>query len=122
MKPQLYLSLLVLFFTLGCSSDDTNENEEPETDTLYFPPINSDTWETTTVSELGWNTSEIQPLLNYVESKGTKAFLILKNGKMIVEWYGTNSDADSNLPWNSAAKTLMAFTTGIAQEEGFFKY
>ena len=70
MKPQLYLSLLVLFFTLGCSSDDTNENEEPETDTLYFPPINSDTWETTTVSELGWNTSEIQPLLNYVESKG----------------------------------------------------
>ena len=38
---------------------------------------------------------------------------------MIVEWYGNGEDANSNLAWNSAAKTLVAFTTGIAQKEGF---
>ena len=82
MKSLFYISFLVLFFTLGCASDDSSGDQEPEVDTLYFPPLNSDTWETSTVAELGWNTSELQPLLNYVESKGTKAFLILKKGKM----------------------------------------
>ncbi len=119
MKPQLYISLLVLFFALGCSSDESNENQEPINDSLYFPPVNSDTWETLSVSELNWNASALQPLLDYVENKGTKAFLILKNGKLVVEWYGNGEDKDSNLPWNSAAKTLVAFTTGVAQEEGY---
>ena len=119
MKPQLYISLLVLFFTLGCSSDENNENQEPITDTLYFPPLNSEVWETSTVSELGWNASELPTLLSYIESKGTKAFLILKNGKIVVEWYGNGGNADSNLPWNSAAKTLVAFTIGIAQKDRY---
>lgn len=120
MKPQFYISMLFLLLAFGCSSESHDVDEqEPISEELYFPPINSDAWETSTVSELGWNESELQPLLSYVESKGTKAFLILKNGKMVVEWYGNGSDEDSSLPWNSAAKTLVAFTTGIAQEEGF---
>ena len=120
MKPQFYISILILFLAFSCSSE-SNDNEEQEhiIDELYFPPLNSDTWETISITELNWNTSELQPLLNFVESKGTKAFLILKNGKMVVEWYGNDADKDSNLPWNSAAKTLVAFTTGIAQEEGY---
>ncbi|WP_298556705.1 serine hydrolase [uncultured Algibacter sp.] len=120
MKPQFYISILILLLAFSCSSE-SNDNEEQESisEELYFPPINSDTWETSTASELGWNESELQPLLSYIESKDTKAFLVLKNGKIVVEWYGNGSDADSNLPWNSAAKTLVAFTTGIAQEEGY---
>ena len=119
MKPPLYISLLVLFFTLGCSSEDNNEIQEPITETLYFPPLNSDTWETLSIQELNWNNTALQPLLDYVENKGTKAFLILKNGKIVIEWYGNGEDKDSNLAWNSAAKTLVAFTAGIAQKEGY---
>jgi len=46
-------------------------------------------------------------------------FLAL-NGKLFLhEWYGNGENVNSNLGWNSAAKTLVAFTVGIAQEEGF---
>tara|TARA_R110002126_G_scaffold51668_5_gene141110 strand:+ start:565 stop:1650 length:1086 start_codon:yes stop_codon:yes gene_type:complete len=119
MKKLPYFILIAVASFFSCSSNDDATETIPSVDELYFPPVNSDTWETSTVSEIGWNASELQPLLSYVESKGTKAFLILKNGKMIVEWYGNGENAISNLPWNSAAKTLVAFTTGIAQNEGY---
>ncbi|MEW4922974.1 serine hydrolase [Algibacter sp. 2305UL17-15] len=119
MKKLPYFIFIAVISFYNCSSNNDTTEIIPDADALYFPPNNSDTWETSTVAELGWNASEIQPLLSYVESKGTKAFLILKNGKMVLEWYGNGTDADSNLPWNSAAKTLVAFTTGIAQKEGY---
>ncbi|WP_034041174.1 serine hydrolase domain-containing protein [Wocania ichthyoenteri] len=119
MKKKLYLILLVIISFFNCSSNDNPIDENPIQDELYFPPIDSDVWETKSIGDLGWNESALQPLLNYVESKGTKAFIILKNGRIVVEWYGNGEDEASNLAWNSAAKTLVAFTTGIAQQEGF---
>ncbi len=86
---------------------------------LYFPPINSDEWKTLDISATSWNTLALQPLLDYVESKGTKAFMILKDGKIVVEWYGNGANQQTVLPWYSAGKTLVAFTVGIAQNEGF---
>ena len=71
---------------LNCSSDTTNEIDETPTtieDDLYFPPINSDAWETKTLAEAGWNESEIQPLLDYLEEKNTKGFIMLHNGKTL---------------------------------------
>ncbi len=85
---------------------------------LYFPPIDSDIWETADITETGWHVPQLQPLLEYIEEKGTKAFMILKDGKIVVEWYGNGADATTNSPWYSAAKTLAAFTVGIAQNEG----
>ncbi len=105
---------------LSCSSNnDSSDDQEPQNEDIYFPPINLDTWETKTATELNWNENQLQPLLDFVEDKGTKAFIILKNGRIAVEWYGNGADATANLQWNSAAKTLVAFTVGIAQEEGF---
>lgn len=115
--PCFFLITMTLLFS--CSSHNHTSEEPPLSTDLYFPPINSDTWETLTVSELEWNQAELQPLLNYVDNKGTKAFLILKNGRIVVEWYGNGEDINSNLAWNSAAKTLVAFTIGIAQQEGY---
>lgn len=116
------LSILscTFFLFLNCSSDDTNEPiDTPEpTSQLYFPPNNSDEWETTSVEALGWNTAAEQPLYDLLETTGTKAFIILKDGKIVVERYGNGADANTNLVWNSAAKTLTAFTVGIAQEDG----
>ncbi|MBC3757532.1 serine hydrolase [Hyunsoonleella sp. SJ7] len=119
MKKTVFALILLLIVSFSCSSEDTTDipNPSPETG-LYFPPINSETWETRTVSELNWNVTALQPLLDFVEDRGTKAFLILKDGKIVVEWYGNGADASTNLVWNSAAKNLAAFTTGIAQIEG----
>ncbi len=116
----LFYSLL-LSFTLSCS-DDSNEIideviiENP--DEIYFPPVNSDDWETTAIKGLGWNTEAEQPLYDFLEEKDTKAFIILKNGKIAVEKYFNGSSAYDNNPWYSAGKTLTAFTVGLAQQEG----
>lgn len=119
MKTCAFTILLVAICFFNCDSNNNPIDKTPKADELYFPPLNSDVWETKSIQGLGWNENALQPLLNYVEGKGTKAFIILKNGRIVVEWYGNGESKTSNLAWNSAAKTLVAFTTGMAQQEGF---
>lgn len=86
---------------------------------LYFPPNNSTVWETTDPATLGWCPDSIQVLYDYLDSKGTKAFIVLHNGRMVLEQYFGTFTADSVWAWNSAGKTLTAMAVGIAQENGF---
>ena len=107
---------------MNCSSEDTDEitQEEPIViveDPIYFPPLNSDTWETTSVSDLNWNTTQLQPLLEYLEEKNTKSFIILHKGKIVVEHYMNGHTETSPWYWASAGKTLTTAVAGIAQEE-----
>ncbi|GMN11689.1 serine hydrolase [Croceitalea sp. MTPC9] len=123
MKNQLVLVILT-FILYSCSSDSTDiENQvitiNPVPSQAYFPPTDSNEWETITISDLGWNEAAEQPLYDFLENRGTDAFLILKNGRMVVEKYFGDFTQDDNHVWNSAGKTLTAMTVGIAQEEGF---
>lgn len=37
----------------SCSSNDvSSDDQDPQNEDLYFPPINSDTWETKSITEL----------------------------------------------------------------------
>lgn len=121
MQMKTNIIFILFIFIISCSSEDVviNNNETTDNETLYFPPINSSEWETSSLESLGWNSNNLQELLNFIEDKDTKAFIILKDGKIAIEWYGNGADASTNLPWNSAAKTLSAFTMGIAQKEGY---
>ena len=109
---------------LGCSSDDSSEIEIPmdgipDPDLIYFPPTDgSETWETKSVSELEWNSNQLQPLLDFLEEKNTKSFMILHNGKIVVESYLNTHTSSSPWYWASAGKTLTTAVIGIAQEEG----
>lgn len=108
------LSLIILFSLLGCSSEDNSSTVE---ETMYFPPIGSSTWETKTITSLGWNPSQVQPLLDFLELKNTKGFIVLHNGKIVMEHYFNGHTANDTWQWNSAGKTLTATTIGIAQQE-----
>ena len=108
------LLLIAIFSLLSCSSDENNSNNE---EALYFPPVGSTTWETKTPTSLGWNQSQIQPLLDYLELKNTKGFIILHNGKIVMEEYFNGHTSIDTWQWNSAGKTLTASTIGIAQQE-----
>jgi len=102
----------------ACSSNDDPEDiivDDPSP-TLYFPPFNSAAWETVSPEELGWNTNAITDLQTLLEEKDTKAFIILKNGKIAMETYFGTFTRDSIWYWASAGKTLTSFTVGIAQE------
>jgi CubicO group peptidase (beta-lactamase class C family) len=104
----------------ACSGGDT-----PEPASLYFPPAGSSTWATVTPASLGWNTAEIPALLTLLETNGTRAFIVLKDGKIVIEeYFGENLlgtapfERTSLWYWASAGKTLTAWTVGKAQEDG----
>lgn len=119
MKPfQIVIFFSLFFITLACSSDDSNTSIPPEEEAIYFPPTTSDTWETKSISELNWNSAELQPLLNFLDTKNTKGFMILHNGKIVVESYFNGHSNTSPWYWASAGKTLTTATVGIAQDDG----
>ncbi|MEZ4838073.1 serine hydrolase domain-containing protein [Flavobacterium sp.] len=113
---KLFPIILLLFLLLNCSSD--NDSNAPITDNLYFPPTSGDIWETKPMNELGWNENEVQSLLTFLEEKHTKGFIILVNGRIVMENYFNGHTASSPWYWASAGKTLTTATIGIAQEEG----
>jgi CubicO group peptidase (beta-lactamase class C family) len=85
---------------------------------LYFPPNGSETWETLSPDSLGWCQENIDALYTFLDEQDSKAFLILKDGKIVLEHYTGTFTADSSWYWASAGKTLTAFLVGIAQEDG----
>ncbi|MFD1615043.1 serine hydrolase domain-containing protein [Gelatiniphilus marinus] len=119
MKKLLYPVLFIVILFFNCTSNDNPIDEIQLDDKLYFPPLNSNTWETISISSLGWNENEFKPLLNYLEEKNTKGFIILYNGKIVVERYMNQHDSEKLWYWASAGKTLTTAISGIAQNEGF---
>src|ERR1700749_2046398 len=59
----------------------TGSTSTSDTAKLYFPPTTGTTWQTTTVASLGWDQTQLDALYPYLEGVGTKAFIILKDGK-----------------------------------------
>src|SRR5690606_40158064 len=86
---------------------------------LYFPPLAGDDWDTVSPASLGWCESEIPALYEALEDAGTKAFIVLQDGRIVLEHYVGTFTADSLWYWASAGKTLTAMLVGMAQERGF---
>ena len=121
MKKIFFFFLLIFF---SCSNDET-QISEPVVDDLYFPAIDSDQWETLNPEELNWDSVGIDNLYNFLQLNNTRAFVVLKDGKIVLENYWGNNiqntgpfDSSSNWYWASAGKTLTAFLVGIAKDNG----
>ncbi len=125
--PSLFRSvflLVILCFAIGCSNE--NHNEDEAINDMYFPPTNTALWETISPAELHWNMEVLTELEDFLETNNTRAFLILKNGRIVVENYWGQTilnNADFNQKskwyWASAGKSLTATLVGIARQEGF---
>ncbi len=85
---------------------------------LYFPPVSGSVWDTLSPNRLGWCKPRIDSLYNYLESTSTDAFIILKDGKIVLEKYFGTFTQDSIHYWASAGKSLTAMMIGIAQQKG----
>jgi CubicO group peptidase (beta-lactamase class C family) len=85
---------------------------------LYFPPILGNTWDTISPASLGWCEPRIDSLYDFLESRNSKAFIVLKDGKIVLEKYFGTFTQDSLWYWASAGKTITAAAIGIAQQEG----
>ena len=88
--------------------------------TLYFPPLSSTaTWDTISPASLGWCLNEIDTLYDYLHQQDTKGFIVLKDGKIVLEKYFGTFTKDSLWYWASAGKTITSFLVGKAQEENY---
>jgi CubicO group peptidase (beta-lactamase class C family) len=112
-----YIYLLLALSLFSCSNDEDNSSI-PQEESMYFPPNDgSTTWDTKSISSLGWNQSAVQPLLTYLEEKNTKSFILLVNGRIVMENYFNGHSSTTPWYWASAGKTLTATVSGIAQQE-----
>lgn len=109
--------LLLLLSISSCSKNDDVVQPTPS-ESMYFPSNINSTWETKSLSSLGWNQNAVQPLKDFLIQKNTKSFMILVNGRIVMEEYFNDHTSNTTWEWNSAGKTLVATTTGIAQQEG----
>ncbi|MEL1242499.1 serine hydrolase domain-containing protein [Flavobacterium flavipallidum] len=114
--PKIIIALFCLCLFVNCSSETNSETITEEN--MYFPPTSGTNWETKSIKALGWKQEAVQPLLDYLELKHSKSFMILVNGKIVMENYFNGHTATSNWYWASAGKTLTATLTGIAEQEG----
>ena len=123
--------MLVLFlFVVGCKDDDgvidNSDGGDDNTSSLYFPPTSGDTWQTSTPESLGWDTNKIDALYNFLDDGSTRAFLVLKDGKIVLEHYAgkdilniSDFTKNSKWYWASAGKTLTVFLVGQAIADGY---
>lgn len=84
----------------------------------YFPPKTGNTWDTMSPSQLGWCQDSINSLYSFLDQGKTKGFMILKDGKIVLEQYFNGHGRDSSWYWASAGKTMITFLIGRAQEQG----
>ncbi|MBZ0206040.1 MAG: serine hydrolase [Flavobacteriales bacterium] len=86
----------------------------------YFPaPVAGSNWETTDPANLGWCQDRIDSLYAFLDAHHTKGFMVLKDGRIVLEHYFGTFVQDSLWYWASAGKTLTSTVVGIAQEEGY---
>lgn len=116
---KILLSLLFTVLIFSCSEAEQINEVDPVDSSLYFPPNTEQTWETLSPDNIGWNSNEIPELINYLENTNTKAFIVLKNGRIVIEHYFNGATINTLNPWFSAGKTLVAFTAGIANSENY---
>lgn len=117
MKNGYLLLICLLAMMVNCSTSDDSPIKILDP-TMYFPPVENNTWETVTPSSLEWNESNINALNDFLIQNNSKSFMILVNGRIVMEEYYDGHTAQEPWEWNSAGKTLASATTGIAQQNG----
>lgn len=108
---------LILCTCISLFSCNPTEEPGPEIQEVYFPPLTGSDWEKVAPSQLGWDESQIPALIDFLQTRNSKSFMILVNGRMAMEEYFDGHKATDTWQWNSAGKTLTTATVGIAQQE-----
>ena len=108
MKKTITLIFAIILFTSSVKAQS-----------LYFPPTTGNVWDSILPSNLNYCQARIDSLYNYLQAKDSKSFILLKDGKRVLEKYFGTYTKDSLWYWASASKSLASFITGIAQQKGY---
>lgn len=105
------LILSILLFNIFAAS----------TQSLYYPPLVGSTWQTIDPVSLGWDTTQLAGLRTFLDTTDTRAFMILKDGKIVVEYYFNDHNASKPWYWASAGKSLTSVLVACAEADGKLK-
>ncbi len=113
--------VFIIAISISCKGDEPS----PTPAALYFPPAGT-AWETTTPASLGWDETKILELKTFLATTNSRALIVLKDGKIVIEEYlgkqlvNTTLDfnSSSNWYWASAGKTLTSALVGMAESQG----
>jgi hypothetical protein len=76
-KLKLLIVFLLFFFVFKSNAQ-----------TLYFPPNdNFNTWQTLSPADLGYCQPKIDSLYSFLNTNNSKGFILLKDGKIVLEQY-----------------------------------
>ena len=112
-------AIAVLLILNSCSTEAPTTTTTTETETTYYPPTTGNSWETKTIVSLGWKQDAVQPLLDYLAVKNSKSFILMVDGRIVLENYFNGHSQTTGWYWASAGKTLTSTLTGIAEQEGY---
>lgn len=84
----------------------------------YFPPILGNNWDTLNPDRFGYCLEKIDSLNSFNKTQKSKAFILIKDGKIVIESYYGSFTRDSFWYWASAGKTLTAAIVGILEGKG----
>lgn len=127
-KPKIYIMKLsfsltlfscITVISLACTKASVSTvQEQPLPTTIYYPPLTGSEWDTISPKKLGWDEAKLNELINFVGDNNSTAFIILWKGRIVTEKYWRGSEASTSYKIFSASKSIAAFLTGLAQEQG----
>lgn len=87
---------------------------------LYYPPADPAQWERISPESLGWDTDKLEELIDWLDDSETRAFIVLKGGRIVVEQYFRWFTIQPETPWYwaSAGKTVTALLIGALEQQG----
>jgi len=87
----------------------------------YFPPMQGDEWASENYQNFLYDSTYTDSLHAFLESKDSKAFIVVHDGKMVDETYFGSFTQDSFWYWASCGKSLTSFLMGQALDQGLIQ-
>jgi len=103
--PTIFTFFVLNLFLLQAVSAQQN---------YYYPPNSGNTWQTLSPDSLGWCPARLDSSYHFLADKNTKSFIVLKEGKIVLEKYFDSFTKDSVRYYASAGNSVLAFLSGIA--------
>jgi CubicO group peptidase (beta-lactamase class C family) len=126
-KVQLFCWLLIIFILVSSSYlfPRINHFDIQKSDYTYHIPENtSDSWETSSLSMAGIDSTKIYELMPMVLNgsfKNIHSILIVKNGKLVLEEYFHGYHREKRHQIRSATKSIGSILTGIAIDHKYIE-
>jgi CubicO group peptidase (beta-lactamase class C family) len=112
----LLLLIAVLFCFASCNKAVEPGPEDPN-EFEYAPPY---AWQTASPQSVGLDSALIAGALNEINTRPyIFSFLIVKDGKLVIEDYNSSATVSSDYDVRSVSKAFISALVGIALREGF---